>query len=180
MDKVKSYKAAVRKYFEDWVDYHPDEQTGIPLTIVEDSKHGHFFLLEFGMGDNGWVHGLFAHLQVTETGKVILFQNTTDIEILQELLDYDIAYQDLTNGWSPEWVEPVSYTHLRAHETVLDLVCRLLLDKKNAKPIFECVLEAGHIPTHRLALDYFIAFHLLRALSLLLYITLLHLLFPSD
>src|SRR5664280_3301900 len=27
----------------------------------------------------------------------------------------------------------VSYTHLRAHETVLDLVCRLLLAKKNKK-----------------------------------------------
>ena len=27
---------------------------------------------------------------------------------------------------------PVSYTHLRAHETVLDLVCRLLLEKKNS------------------------------------------------
>ena len=27
----------------------------------------------------------------------------------------------------------VSYTHLRAHETVLDLVCRLLLEKKNNK-----------------------------------------------
>ena len=27
-------------------------------------------------------------------------------------------------------VVPVSYTHLRAHETVLDLVCRLLLEKK--------------------------------------------------
>src|SRR5665811_1468661 len=26
---------------------------------------------------------------------------------------------------------PVSYTHLRAHETVLDLVCSLLLAKKN-------------------------------------------------
>src|SRR5665811_2513685 len=26
--------------------------------------------------------------------------------------------------------KPVSYTHLRAHETVLDLVCRLLLEKK--------------------------------------------------
>ena len=25
---------------------------------------------------------------------------------------------------------PVSYTHLRAHETVLDLVCRLLLENK--------------------------------------------------
>ena len=28
---------------------------------------------------------------------------------------------------------PVSYTHLRAHETVLDLVCRLLLEKKKRR-----------------------------------------------
>ena len=28
---------------------------------------------------------------------------------------------------------PVSYTHLRAHETRHDLVCRLLLEKKNMK-----------------------------------------------
>ena len=31
-------------------------------------------------------------------------------------------------GFGNLW--PVSYTHLRAHETVLDLVCRLLLEKK--------------------------------------------------
>ena len=29
--------------------------------------------------------------------------------------------------------EAVSYTHLRAHETVLDIVCRLLLEKKKMK-----------------------------------------------
>ena len=28
-------------------------------------------------------------------------------------------------------IRAVSYTHLRAHETVLDIVCRLLLEKKN-------------------------------------------------
>ena len=34
-------------------------------------------------------------------------------------------------GFAGEWGHgPVSYTHLRAHETVLDLVCRLLLEKK--------------------------------------------------
>ena len=31
---------------------------------------------------------------------------------------------------------PVSYTHLRAHETVLDLVCRLLLEKKKDRRDF--------------------------------------------
>ena len=31
----------------------------------------------------------------------------------------------------------VSYTHLRAHETVLDLVCRLLLETKNKHKIYQ-------------------------------------------
>ena len=30
-------------------------------------------------------------------------------------------------------IDAVSYTHLRAHETVLELVCRLLLEKKKKK-----------------------------------------------
>ena len=34
-------------------------------------------------------------------------------------------------GGNGQRFRPVSYTHLRAHETVLDLVCRLLLETKN-------------------------------------------------
>ena len=37
------------------------------------------------------------------------------------------AGEDLLGGGA------VSYTHLRAHETVLDLVCRLLLEKKKTQ-----------------------------------------------
>ena len=44
------------------------------------------------------------------------------------------AAAESTAWWSSAGVDrgvrPVSYTHLRAHETVLDLVCRLLLEKK--------------------------------------------------
>ncbi|VTU47755.1 Metal-dependent protease-like protein, putative molecular chaperone [Lactobacillus brevis ATCC 367] [Lacticaseibacillus rhamnosus] len=35
----------------------------------------------------------------------------------------------------------VSYTHLRAHETEADLVCRLLLEKKKYKTYTECHLS---------------------------------------
>ena len=38
--------------------------------------------------------------------------------------------------------EAVSYTHLRAHETVLDLVCRLLLEKKKQ-------IENQHKQSHK-------------------------------
>ena len=41
----------------------------------------------------------------------------------------DLAYRLGQAGWKI----PVSYTHLRAHETVLELVCRLLLEKKNTQ-----------------------------------------------
>ena len=40
------------------------------------------------------------------------------------------AWQADRRGTAFVGVVPVSYTHLRAHETVLDLVCRLLLEKK--------------------------------------------------
>ena len=45
------------------------------------------------------------------------------------------ASEDKALADTAQWKEPVSYTHLRAHETVLDLVCRLLLEKKNLLPI---------------------------------------------
>ena len=42
--------------------------------------------------------------------------------------------------------EPVSYTHLRAHETVLDLVCRLLLEKKkNQRTNTTISLQTRHL-----------------------------------
>ena len=45
-------------------------------------------------------------------------------------------------------VVPVSYTHLRAHETVLDLVCRLLLEKKKYKKIPANQLKSKLYPQH--------------------------------
>src|SRR5659263_484570 len=42
-----------------------------------------------------------------------------------------------------ETLAPVSYTHLRAHETRHDLVCRLLLEKKNVHRLWIFLLWKG-------------------------------------
>ena len=44
--------------------------------------------------------------------------------------DYINAGADILTIHVESSIHSVSYTHLRAHETVLDLVCRLLLEKK--------------------------------------------------
>eukprot|EP00656_Telonema_subtile_P042062 TRINITY_DN4748_c0_g1_i3.p1 TRINITY_DN4748_c0_g1~~TRINITY_DN4748_c0_g1_i3.p1 ORF type:complete len:212 (-),score=29.05 TRINITY_DN4748_c0_g1_i3:9-644(-) len=58
---------------------------------------------------------------------------------LEELRKWEAAMKQQYEHHEAKWKQfegpigcytPVSYTHLRAHETVLDLVCRLLLEKK--------------------------------------------------
>mgnify|MGYP003380313547 CR=1 FL=1 len=50
---------------------------------------------------------------------------------------FQADFEEFGAGFSPARDsfsrDAVSYTHLRAHETVLDLVCRLLLEKKKNK-----------------------------------------------
>mgnify|MGYP003380186669 CR=1 FL=1 len=44
-----------------------------------------------------------------------------------------VRAQAIEPGTDCHVIVPVSYTHLRAHETVLDIVCRLLLEKKKTQ-----------------------------------------------
>ena len=50
------------------------------------------------------------------------------MELARDDVEVEVALQ-----YTTAYNEAVSYTHLRAHETVLDLVCRLLLEKKNTQ-----------------------------------------------
>ena len=59
----------------------------------------------------------------------------TNREAIQAIVGHD---------YIPFGQAPVSYTHLRAHETVLDLVCRLLLEKKNKKTHYERISLSSH------------------------------------
>src|SRR5665811_2576884 len=53
-------------------------------------------------------------------------------DLLLRELAFDMV-EEVDHAYDLVVRHPVSYTHLRAHETVLDLVCRLLLEKKKKK-----------------------------------------------
>ena len=52
---------------------------------------------------------------------------------VRELTEEICAFANADGGYLLIGVNAVSYTHLRAHETRHDLVCRLLLEKKKNK-----------------------------------------------
>ena len=68
--------------------------------------------------------GSLKDIQFTGQGGAISRKMVIAILLGVALIAFEIFNFDTTQ------YAPVSYTHLRAHETVLDLVCRLLLEKK--------------------------------------------------
>ena len=58
--------------------------------------------------------------------------------IATEILLFDAMGRDIVRYDVNGTLTSVSYTHLRAHETVLDLVCRLLLEQKKREESHAC------------------------------------------
>ena len=83
------------------------------------------------MAQSGAARGAPALLARAHHGSVSKEQRALIEEDLKAgRLPAVVATSSLELGIDMGAVDPVSYTHLRAHETVLDLVCRLLLEKK--------------------------------------------------
>ena len=76
---------------------------------------------------------IYDYFEAINQGKTELYFSMMDEEL--------IGNENMQEMWKTAFsslklikvVSTVSYTHLRAHETVLDLVCRLLLEKKKKK-----------------------------------------------
>ena len=97
---------------------------GIELVEMLHSRH---IPVTFIVRENSYMSNLLPK----EEGSLIyrhILDHKIDIRMETEL---DEILPD-ENG-KVRGVTSVSYTHLRAHETVLDLVCRLLLEKKKKK-----------------------------------------------
>jgi len=82
-------------------------------------------------GNKVWEYDLgpFSHGQGGATSPIV-YNDLIIIAHDQKQPSYLLAVNRMTG--EEAW-KAVSYTHLRAHETVLDLVCRLLLEKKKNK-----------------------------------------------
>ena len=73
--------------------------------------------------------------------EVIWRDRNGDVQKIKAITDvpmyHKVAIKEMPKGTEVvkygEHIGPVSYTHLRAHETRHDLVCRLLLEKKKNK-----------------------------------------------
>ena len=78
------------------------------------------WISKIGLASDPAIKAFFANPWQTPDGK----------SIKSEEWQGKVLVVNFWASWCPPCVEAVSYTHIRAHETTLHLVCRLLLEKK--------------------------------------------------
>ena len=89
---------------------------------------------KLGDTDINLMGNVIFHTAVSPAGVGPTSSNKLEIESSFPLLSKAGVKVHLGKGAvGKETIETVSYTHLRAHETRHDLVCRLLLEKKKKK-----------------------------------------------
>ena len=85
---------------------------------------GEAIIVDFKTGD---------HYSLNSIGTLV-WEMADGVHSLKDIVASIIERYDISEVQAR--ADPVSYTHLRAHETVLDLVCRLLLEKKKINNFF--------------------------------------------
>ena len=120
--KINMLAYVVEADYPMWVEYIFYALTGIAI----------------GRGTN-FLYDLWNKLKEWQSGQLLPAVEVEDaVELTGEEFDMEITHWPLemiigfarANGFALPGNMPVSYTHLRAHETGRNLVCRLLLEKK--------------------------------------------------
>src|SRR5660397_264654 len=74
------------------------------------------------------------HIREIQMVREIAREENRHVAIIQDLQGPKVRVGSISEGMVElKEGKPVSYTHLRAHETKANLVCRLLLEKKKKK-----------------------------------------------
>lgn len=104
MDKVEQYRQAVRKLLEQHRDFWSGDDQ-IENQLFFDNDRDHYQLMSVGWNELERVYHTVLHFDIKD-GKVWLQQNTTDIDVGQELIDMGVNKKDIVLGLHPPYKRP--------------------------------------------------------------------------
>ena len=124
----------IRDRYELVADKNPMQIVALEKALLDESFEGVFLPKILGFSVlRPEIDNQYKYKRPQERFKEILLTicNSANFESIKQRIGQTVQIGFALS--SSIWLTTVSYTHLRAHETVLDLVCRLLLEKKKNK-----------------------------------------------
>ena len=99
MEKVKKYQKIVEKVLEERLRFPTSYNPHLKDILVIDKEKKHFMVITFGWDNQEeYVNSPIFHIEVTKSGKVLIRDNNTDVQIDEILIANKIADKDILDG----------------------------------------------------------------------------------
>jgi hypothetical protein len=104
MDKLEHYRSCIQTLLEKHSQYKSCEED-VESQLFFDTVRDHYQLMRVGWKGLKRVYYTVLHFDIKD-GKIWLQQNTTDIDVGQELLEMGIPKEDIVLGLHPPYKRP--------------------------------------------------------------------------
>ncbi|MGD1905471.1 MAG: XisI protein [Leptolyngbyaceae cyanobacterium] len=104
MDKLERYRACIQALLEQYGQVKAQNEA-VENELVFDTVRDHYQLMRVGWNGLSRVYHTVLHFDIKE-GKIWLQQNTTDVDVGQELIDVGIPKEDIVLGLHPAYKRP--------------------------------------------------------------------------
>ncbi len=99
MDKIATYKKAVRKVVEEIAGMVPSDEK-VETQLIMDDERGHYLCFSVGWENGDYrEHSPFLHIDVKPDGKVWIQHDGTDLKVALLLADEGIPKSDIVLGF---------------------------------------------------------------------------------
>ncbi len=98
MDKLASYREKIKEILTTYSQYKPSYGE-VDVEQVFDLERDHYQIISIGWNQQRRVYGCMMHLSIKE-GKIWIEQNTTEVDVAQELVEMGVPKQDIVIGFN--------------------------------------------------------------------------------
>ena len=104
MDKLEHYRMCIKKLLEEYSQIKAESEE-VASELFFDPVRDHYQLMRVGWKGLERIYHTVLHFDI-KAGKIWLQQNTTDIDVAQELIEMGIAKEDIVLGLHPAYKRP--------------------------------------------------------------------------
>ncbi len=105
MDKIELYSKAIQDLLLKHSQHSPKNNSNIENELVFDKERDRYQLMRVGWQEMKRVYHTTMHFDIKD-GKIWIQQNTTDVDIGQELIDLGVPKEDIILGLQPPYKRP--------------------------------------------------------------------------
>ncbi|MEL6718090.1 MAG: element excision factor XisI family protein [Bacteroidota bacterium] len=96
MDKLEKYRTAIIEELEYQLELGYSDMPEVSYKLIQDGSQ--FVVIAVGWHEKKFIHDLWFHLELID-GKVWFFENNTDYQIDEALVERGIKKEDMVVAW---------------------------------------------------------------------------------